>query len=186
MEQEVKKDILDILSRAVEILRVREEKDVLELRELSDHTIHDASIYQDIDAVQIATLMYALYKVLERKMVLSDRQYQKLYSTLQNAHEMMGRGRFKEYNRHIQEAFAIITDVDQKASQFMQEVIEKAKITKGSKLFHHGLSTKRAAEMMGVSEWQLLGYIGKTREYEETPRSVSVKKRLQYAFEVFG
>jgi hypothetical protein len=186
MEQEVKKDILDILSRAVEILRVREEKDVLELRELSDHTIHDASIYQEIDAVQIATLMYALYKILERKMDFPDKHYQKLNSALQNAYNTLERGRFKEYNRAIQDAFTIIATIDQKASQFMQQVIEKAKITKGSRLFHHGLSTKRAAEIMGVSEWQLQGYIGKTREQETTPQSVGVKKRLQYAFEVFG
>ena len=67
MDEVVKKDILKVLSDVAAILQVEEEKDVAELRELSNHTIHNASIFQDEDSVSIAILIYSLSKVIERR-----------------------------------------------------------------------------------------------------------------------
>ena len=65
MENKVRKDILKVLHRAIDILSVREEKDVLELKELSNHTIHNSSIFQDEDSISFAILMYCLAKLIE-------------------------------------------------------------------------------------------------------------------------
>ncbi len=67
MDEVVKKDILQVLSDVVDILKVEEEKDVADLRELSNHVIHDASIFQDEDSVSVAILIYSLSKVIERR-----------------------------------------------------------------------------------------------------------------------
>ena len=42
MNETIKKDILSILSETISILGVKEEKDVIEMRELINHTIHTA------------------------------------------------------------------------------------------------------------------------------------------------
>ena len=67
MDEVVKKDVLNVLSDVVKILKVGEETDVIELMELSNHTIHNASVFQDEDSVSIAILIYSLSKVIERK-----------------------------------------------------------------------------------------------------------------------
>ena len=54
MDKIIKKDILSIISKTIAILKIKEEKDIIELKELSNHTIHNASIFQDEDSVSIA------------------------------------------------------------------------------------------------------------------------------------
>ena len=66
MESAVRNDALRIISRVIEILEAKEEKDPMELKELSNNTIHNASVFQDECSVSIAVLIYALSKIIER------------------------------------------------------------------------------------------------------------------------
>src|SRR3989344_9523517 len=43
------------------------QNDSIKLKELSNQTIHAASIYQDTDSISIAIITYSLSKILERK-----------------------------------------------------------------------------------------------------------------------
>lgn len=187
MEKEVREDILSILRRTIEILREREEKDIFELKELSEHTTHDASIYQDIDSVQIAIVTFALYKLLERGVEISDVYYKRIDEEFHQAYHALTANDFHGYNEHVQNLFFIVKKIDQRASTYIEEVVDKARITKGSKLFEHGLSAKRAAEIMGVSEWELLGYIGRTQVIERYKTGgTSAPERLRFALGLFG
>ena len=69
---------------------------------------------------------------------------------------------------------------------YVDEVLDKARITKGSRLFEHGLSAKRAAEIMGVSEWELISYTGKTNIADRQPAGITTKRRLAHALKLFG
>ena len=57
MDDIVKKDALQILNRVIEIVKIKDEKDALELKELSNHTIHNASVFQDDASLSIAVLI---------------------------------------------------------------------------------------------------------------------------------
>lgn len=186
MEKEVYNDVLEIVTKAIDILKVKEDKDVAELKELSDHTIHDCSIYQDMDSVQIALLMYSLYKLYDRKAEMSENDYKKVYEELMEARKALVIGDFGAYNKCIGAIFNIIRKVDSTSSKYILEIIDKAKITKGSKLFEHGLSIKRSAAIMGIDEWEMLNYIGNTNSIEMyKPGGVTAKKRLTIALELF-
>ena len=77
--------------------------------------------------------------------------------------------------------------MDERLPYFIQEIIEKAKISKGSKIYEHGLSLRRASELLGISQWQLMHYVGKTRIADtEAPPRISTKDRLRYAKSIFG
>ena len=67
MNDNVKRDILRTLNRTVEILKEKDVTDLTELKELSNTTVHNASIYQDEDSVSVAVLIYSLSKIFERK-----------------------------------------------------------------------------------------------------------------------
>ena len=67
MNETIKKDALHILDGVIEILKVKEQKDVIEIKNLSNHTIHNASVFQDDCSVSIAVVIYALSKIVERK-----------------------------------------------------------------------------------------------------------------------
>lgn len=186
MNPVVEKDVLDILNSAIDILKVREEKDVVELRSLSDHTIHDASIYQDTDSVSISILIYSIFKILERTGdKLGEKDYQSIYANLCKARDLLVEKRYTDYEKQIKTIFSIINKIDQKIGLYVEEVINKAKITKGANIFRHGFSIAKVSEIMGVSQWDLLNYIGKTDIVETEKPFTNMRSRLKFAKSLF-
>lgn len=182
MDEVVKKDILKVLSDAAAILEVEEERDASDLRELSNHTIHNASIFQDEDSVSIATLIYSLSKVIERRE--GKISYSVLLKIIVDAKKNLEQNRIDEYREVIKKLFNFISTIDNKLKLYIEEVINQAQIKKGSKLYEHGISMARAAEILGISQWELMFYIGKT-SLTNTIGGIGVKERLNYARSLF-
>lgn len=182
MDEVVKKDILKVLSDVSAILEVEEEKDIAELRELSNHTIHNASIFQDGDSVGIAILIYSLSKVIERRE--GKMNYKVLLKLIDEAKRDLESNRIDGYRKVIKKFFKFISTIDSKLKLYIEEVINQAEIKKGSKLYAHGISLGRAAEVLGISQWELMFYIGKTK-LTDVRGGVGVKERLNYARGLF-
>ena len=183
MNELVRKDAISILSQLIEILKVKEENDVADIRELSNHTIHNASVFQDEASVSIAILIYSLSKIIERKQWQLD--YGSIASMLENAREFLENERFEEYNKAIKKLFGLISNIDSKLKLYIGEVINQAQIKKGSKLYEHGISVARAAEVLGISQWELMDYIGKTKLTEEIQDIVDLSTRIRFARSLF-
>lgn len=185
MNEKIKEDILSILNRLIDILRIKEEKDILEIRGLSNRTIHDASIFQDEDSVAIAVLIYALAKIIQRTQEQVD--YQKLSGIFAFAVDNLNGNRIDAYRQEIKNALSFISNIDAKIKIYIQEVINQAQIKKGSKIYEHGISLSRASYILGISQWELMRYIGKTRiidRFEE--ESHLTKSRLDFARKLFS
>jgi len=75
--------------------------------------------------------------------------------------------------------------LDGKIKMYIEQVMQQGRIKKGSKLYEHGISIARSADLLGISQWQLLDYVGKTTMTDATPQSLDVKKRLSFARELF-
>jgi hypothetical protein len=180
MNSEVKKDVLDILNEVIVILEKKEIRDVLELKEVSDHTLHDASIFQDQDSVSIGVLVYSLAKIFERDfhdMIL----YNKIIRLIVDARDSLQRNDVDNYRICIKNLFLIIHKIDYKVKYYIEEVLDKARVKKGSTIFAHGLSMARVAEMMNVSRWELMNYVGKTRIVDQEASGMAIKNRLKIA-----
>lgn len=182
MDELVKKDILKVLSDVAAILKVEEERDVAELRELSNHTVHNASIFQDEDSVSIAILIYSLSKVIERRE--GKISYSVLLKMIMDAKKNLEQNRIDEYRKMIRKFFNFISTIDNKLKLYIEEVINQAEIKKGGKLYAHGISMARAAEILGISQWELMFYIGKTK-LTNVIGGIKVKERLNYARSLF-
>ena len=185
MEEEVRKDVLDVLDRVIEILRIEEEQDAVEIKELSNHVIHDASIYHDEASISLAVVIYAISKMLERHADVKE-VYSTILLSLKKAKDLLEKNDADNYLIAIKNLIKRISELDVKLKEYIMEVIEKAKIKKGSKIYEHGVSIGRAAEILGVSQWDLMSYIGKTEVVEEAPKITSTKERLSYARRLFG
>ena len=186
IKESVKADILTILDKVIEIMEVKENSDVYEIKNLSNHTIHSASIFQDSYSIPVAVFIYSIYKMIERK-ALDDKEYAKIQEQLKYARLYLKDNRIHDYKKIIDNLFKIISAADKRFKIFFQEVIEKAKINKGSKLYEHGISMSRAAELMGLSTWELMSYIGKTTLEEQTPGQIKIspRKRMSNALQAF-
>jgi len=76
--------------------------------------------------------------------------------------------------------------LDSKLSVYVEEVFDKAKINKGSRLHEHGLSLGRTAKILGVSEWELMDYVGKTGIADvKLNLTKNIGERLKFARSLF-
>jgi len=154
------------------------------IEELSNHTIHDASIYQDEDSTSTAILVYALGKVVQRCTEQAC-PLPPILPALQKAKDALERDKDGLFHAAFTEAFDVISKVDEKLKLYVEEVLNKARVKKGSKLAEHGISVGRIADMLGISQWEIYSYIGKTMMVEHDEMQLSATKRLQLARDLF-
>ena len=81
--------------------------------------------------------------------------------------------------------FKLINGIDSKLRFYIEEVINQSEIKKAGSIYAHGISIGRAAEILGVSQWDLLRYIGKTTLSEVSGEIISVRDRLKFARGLF-
>ena len=154
----IRDDILSVLDRAIDALSTQ---DFMSLSELSNHTIHDASIYQEDDPLTLAVLMYALSKVIQRSVEQGQTPPSPL-APLKRARDALAEDDENSYRAAIKQLLRTIVSQDSQLKLFIQDVIQKAKIKKATKMHEHGISVARTAELLGVSQWELQDYIGQT------------------------
>ncbi|MBI4016708.1 MAG: hypothetical protein HY363_03370 [Candidatus Aenigmarchaeota archaeon] len=176
MEPTVKEDIQNVLNQIIDWLSQDKPEELLEL---SNHVIHDASIFQDEDSISFAVLVYALYKTILRCKQQEECKYGQFLEQLKKMQQLLLADNFDDYRNAIKKLFAEIKKSDQKLALYIEEVLAKARIKKGSKIHEHGISIARAAEMLNISQWELANYIGKTTIPEAVGKTV--KERLAFA-----
>ena len=156
MNETIKEDLINILTNAIEILK---KGDNFKLKKLSNHTIHNASIFQDKDSVSIAVIIYSLSKILER----GKPDPTEIINLMQQGTDYLKKGDAESYKAIVKELFRFVSLVDTKLKLYIDEVIKQAEIKKGSKIYDHGVSMGQAASVLGISQWELMNYVGKTR-----------------------
>lgn len=183
MNDIIKKDIIAVLTELIGILKYKDESDVLEIKELSNHIIHNASVFQDEDSVSIAVLIYSLSKIIERKQRAID--YKRLADMVNTSIAALQNGDEQEFRKSIKNIFSFIRAIDEKLKLYISEVINQAQIKKGCKLCEHGISAARASEVLGISQWELMHYIGKTTLIDKNNEPVNIFRRMKIARSLF-
>jgi len=180
MRQIIKDDILAVLKDVIAALK---EGDFITIGKLSNHIIHDASIFQEEDPLSLAVLVYALSKLIHR-CVERQHEHPSVLQQLEKAHQVLEQNKYDEYRGLVKNILREISQCDSRLKLYIREVIEQAKIKKASKLHEHGISIARTAELLGVDQWELQNYIGKTVT-EIPPNGITVQDRLRKARSLF-
>lgn len=182
MDVEIKKEILYDLETAIKILQVREKSDLEELRRLSDHAIEHVAAYKDLDVISVTVLIYSIYKAFS---CLSSKDYSAILRELENAYRFLNVNQLGSYNGSIKKLYEIIRRCSLKTKEHLQDVMHAARIKKGTVLLSKGLSIGQAAGLMGLSNWDLQQYAGRTMALEGGVPKISAQKRLLQAFKIF-
>lgn len=179
MNEEVRKDILDILEKTIEAFP---ENDSKTIRELSNHTVHNSSIYQDKDSINIAVVIYALSKLIERR-----HDNEEIIEKLTKAKEELENNNVEGYENALSETVDIIYSYDKKINFYVKHIINQAGIKKGSRIYEHGISLARAAEIFNISQWELVKYLGQTNIPDQQGElGVTIEDRIKYTRKLFG
>ena len=183
MQDIIKKDIIAVLNDLIEILKEKKDSDIAQIKSLSNHVIHNASVFQDEDSISIAILIYSLSKIIERREKEID--YNKITNILNSALQNLKNNNDGAFRKSIKNMFDFIRAMDVKLRLYIHEVINQAQIKKGCKLCEHGISAARASEVLGISRWELMHYLGKTTLIDQFSEPVNASQRLKFARGLF-
>ena len=183
-----KENILRILRETKKAL---ENNDTSLLKNLSNQTIHSASIYQDQDNISVAVTVYSLGKILERPNYKSLKGWNNFYEIIKNALDTSIKSIEKNDLKNFKENFIFIGKAINKISgrlkDYVQQVLEKAKVTKASRIYEHGISLGKTADLLGISLFELADYTGNTGIANVSfNQTIDVKKRIKIAEEIFS
>src|SRR3989338_4967414 len=179
LHHSVKDDIITVLRKGIRALL---KGDLVALREESDHIIHCSAIFQRQESIQTAVVIYALAKILERGKTIDA----KVIDAMEKAISFMLADNLRGFNTEIKAIYDMIGSVDDQLSMYMQHVITEAQIKKGSRIYEHGISLGQTAEIFGLSQWELMKYVGKTRVSEEAVDIVPIRTRITFARTLFN
>lgn len=178
----MERDILELLKETIKLLS-QEHPNPGELKNISNRTVHNASIFQDEDSISFAVLMYSLSKVIERAGEYLD--YDDALEHLRCGVKALERENAEAYRKCLQGLFDTIKHLDGQYKQYIQDVFSQAAIKKGTHMYEHGVSSSRTAELLGVSLWDLKQYLGATEGTDADVDIASVRQRLVFTRRLF-
>jgi len=186
MQKEVKEDIIKILRKAIPTIR---KEDVYALKDLSNNTVHDASIFQDKDSILVAIIIYALSKIIARSQGRTDEWDEakdEIIKEIERMHTFLQEDKSDEYKSKVKKLLSVMGKLDKDLHLYIEDIFEKARIIKGAKLYEHGISLGRVADFLGISQWELMSYVGKTQIVDRYVEEViPVNIRLDHAKKIF-
>ena len=184
------KEVGNILKILREARKFFEEDDAHRLKALSNQTIHSAAIYQDGDNIVVAVLVYSLGKVLERSHYREMGGWKEFHgAVIKNFDLAIGaleKKNVKNARIYLGRIRNSLNRIEGNLSDYIKDVFNKAEINKAFKLYEHGLSSEKTAEMLGVSLWDMASYIGQSSISEaKVAISMPVAERVKIAEGIF-
>lgn len=179
--------ILQILQRTRQAIK---KEDVRLLKELSNKTIHTASTAQDTDSILIAIIVYSLGKVIEKKVQINEKKCDEFCvfasNELQNAINALRKDDEEGFRRSLETIMNSVNKLSPNIKTYIQDVFQKSRINKASKIYEHGISMEQTAKLLGITQYDLASYTGQTpiSDAKET-KTFSVRDRIKLAMEMF-
>lgn len=183
---EEKKHVGEVIQNAIKALQNFNSQN---LRELSNQTIHSASLKQDSGSITLAVLIYTLSKIIERNDHLKVKNWNKLSKKivqwLELSKDALEKNNLEKYEEHLKEARKTLSQISPNLKEYIKEVLRKAEINKASRIYEHGISMEKTAQLLGITQWEFADYLG-TRRIEEGYSTFDIKKRARIALEFFS
>lgn len=179
------------------ILRIFEEtknaiqkEDSVKLKDLSNQTIHTASVSQDPDNIAVAVIVYSLSKIIERqyhKQPKGQRFLNSIILLIDNSIIALQKKDETKFKQNLELIRKTINKLSGKLKIYIQDVFRKASINKASRIYEHGISMEKTAKLLGITMFELASYAGQTgiSDVRES-KTMDVKSRIKLAMEMFG
>lgn len=164
------------------------EGNAYKIKNLSDQTIHSATLYEDADNIVVAVLVYSISKIIERESYRELSGWKEFYSSLIKNLDLailsLEQSNIEKFRKAEQNIRISISKIDGKLRDYIEDIFRKARINKASKIYEHGLSLTSTSELLGTDLWELAAYVGQSSTGENS-ESEEVKKRIKFAEELF-
>jgi len=183
---EERENLLRILKESREAIK---EHDLVKLKELSNQTVHSASITSDTDSILVAVIIYSLGKIIERtkygtKECISICKFS--MTELQKAETALNKNDEVTFKGSLEAIMDFVSKLSPDLKKDVQDILRKASVNKAAKIYEHGISMEQTAKLLGVSMYELASYAGqKGSANVPLAKTQSVKDRINLAMEMF-
>lgn len=182
-----RKNILEILKNTRKALKT---DDAVLLREMSNRTIHSASIYQDPDSIAIAITVYALSKIIERKDYRERKGWKPFFHNISKDIERailhLEKKQIREFRRAMEDIRHAAAHLLGHLKIYIRDVFRKAQINKASRIYEHGISMAETAKLLGITQWELAEYVGTTGIADvDLGHTMPIKERINFTKKLF-
>ena len=160
------------------------------LKNLSDQTIHVASTTQDPDNIVVAVIIYSIGKIFARpdyRTLKGLESFRRItLSSMELSIKDLENNNVEKFKKDFFMIRKAINKISGKLKKYIEEIFKKAEINKASRLYEHGLSLGKTAQLLGVSLYDLQNYAGQTG-ISEVPynQTIGVKTRIKILEEMF-
>jgi hypothetical protein len=160
------------------------------LKDLSNQTIHSASTGNP-DNITVAIIVYSLGKILSRndyKKLKGWSTFQKtIISSLKKSITYLEKNEVEKFRENFIFIRKAINKLSGKLKKYIEEIFKKAEIAKGSRIYEHGISLGKTAQMLGISMYELQNYAGQTGISEVSlNKTINPKTRIKMLEELFS
>ncbi|MBT3691342.1 hypothetical protein HOG16_03830 [Candidatus Woesearchaeota archaeon] len=188
MQENIKRDIISVLQKTIVAIK---KQNLAKLRDQSNKTVHNSSIYQDKYSISISVVVFTILKILEKSKYDEGSNITKkqkiITSELIKAKKALKKENFHEFSKSLKKIIFLLKKLDKDTGRFIQEAVESSKVKKAYGIYRHGVSAGKAAELLGISRWELQPYLGHTRESEyKLSISKTIEERIKITKEIFN
>ena len=182
-----KENILNIFQETKEaILRT----DSAKIKNLSNRTTNSASLTHDPDNIAAAVMIYSISKIIERtnyqKIPGWDKFYKNYLNSIDKIIEAIKKENYDAYRKEIRVMRSGVSKFSGELEKNIQEVFRKASINKASKLYEHGISMEKTANLLGITLFELASYVGERGISDISGKqAVNVKTRIKFLEDLF-
>ena len=165
--------------------------DSVTIKNLSNQTTNTAALTHDPDNIAVAVIVYSISKLLEREDYKQLPGWNEFYNTIfkciDDAVISVKKNDETEIKKDLDCLRNSLIKVNGNLKKYIQDVFRKASINKASKLYEHGLSMEKTAKLLGITMFELAGYVGQKEEISEAPivKGVDIPSRIKLAMEMF-
>ena len=156
--------------------------DVFGLRGIANQAIEEAAISNDKDLAKLALLAYCTHKMASKEHIVRHDRWKEIKHDilfdLKKAEKSLKAGNEEESRKSLGAAIDSVKETDEKMGNYIQNLLEKAKVKYASDAYSFGLALGQAAELTGANKKDLLRYIGVTRIADRETVTMGIAKRL--------
>ena len=184
------KERAHILKTLKQVEKALEKKNYIKIKSLSNNILHHTSIHQEPDIISLAVIIYSLSKLIEREAYKDYKSWPKFYSSyithLKKAIITLEKDDIGAFRNEIDLIRKLIQKLSGDLKIHINAVFRKAKINKASRIHEHGISMGKTAKILGISQWELADYAGKTGIGNvNLGVTMPIKQRIKLAEEIF-
>lgn len=160
------------------------------IKDLSNQTTNTASLTHDPENIAVAVIIYSLSKIIERKEYRKIGGWEVLYGILikyvDNIIKSLEEKNDLVFKKNIHEMREKIENISGDMKQHIGEIFRKASINKASKIYEHGNSMEKTANLLGVTLFELANYSGERQNLDFLKnKKTEIKSRIDLAMDFF-